>query len=135
MNEAVVCKLSPVKTLAVSAAPLRELLNFLIYGKHCELLTERARRQPALSLRKIPATAKELKEALNARRLDKNGKLIFDCSESNNQIAVLLDNHGAQFWVHYFRCGIGLVNLSFFSHPASDRRRINERDAQRHARL
>ncbi len=43
MNETATCKLSPVKTLAVSAAPLRELLNFLIYGEYAELLTERAR--------------------------------------------------------------------------------------------
>lgn len=119
MNEAVICKLSPVKTLAVSAAPLRELLNFLIYGRHSELLTERARRQPALSLPKIPATAKDLKEVLKARHLDKNGKLFFDCASSEHVVAVLLDNHGAQFWVHYFPCGIGLVNLSFFSHLAS----------------
>ncbi len=119
MNEAVVCKLSPVKTLSVSAAPLRELLNFLIYGKHGDLLTERTRRQPALSLKEIPTTSKELKDFLNAMRLDKNGKLFFDCSPSNNQIAVLLDNHGAQFWIHYFRWGIGLVSLSFFSHLAS----------------
>ena len=33
MNETVTCKLSPVKVLAVSAAPLRELLNFLIYAE------------------------------------------------------------------------------------------------------
>lgn len=119
MNEAVICKSSPIKTLAVSAAPLRELLNFLIYRRHSELLTERAWRQPSVSSRKIPTTAKELKDFFKAERLDKNGKLFFDCSESDNQIAVLLDNHGAQFWIHYFRCGIGLVNLSFFSHLAS----------------
>lgn len=119
MNEAIVCKSSPVKNLAVSAAPLRELSNFLTYGQHTELLTERARRQAVLSLIKIPSTARELKEVLGAERLDKNGKLFFDCETSENQIAVLLDNHGAQFWVHYFRCGIGLVNLSFFSHLAS----------------
>lgn len=120
MNYAVICKLSPVKTLAVSAAPLKELLNFLIYRQHGELLTELARRQPALSLPKIPSTAKDLKDALKARRLDKNGKLFFDCAAPNeHQVAVLLDNQGAQFWIHYFRCGIGLVNLSFFSHLAS----------------
>lgn len=120
MNEAVICKLSPVKTLAVSAAPLRELLNFLIYGRHAELLTERARQQPALRLRKIQTTARELKDVLKAGRLDKNGKMFFDCaSPDNHHVAVLLDNHGAQFWIHYFRCGIGLVNLSFFSHLAS----------------
>jgi len=119
MNEAIVCKLSPVKTLAISVAPLRELLDFLIYGRHAELLTERARRQPALSLAKIPSTAKELKEILKAERLDKNGKLFFDCAASEHQVAVLLDNQGSQFWIHYFRCGIGLVNLSFFNYLAS----------------
>ncbi len=118
MNETVTCKLSPVKTLAVSAAPLRELLNFLIYAEHAELSTERAQRQPALFLSNIP-TAKELKDVLKAERLDKNGKLFFDCTPGENQVAVLLDNHGAQFWIHYFRCGIGLVSLSFFSHLAS----------------
>jgi len=119
MNEAIVCKPSPVKTLSVSAAPLRELLNFFTYGRHAELLTERARRQPALALSKIPSTAKELKNLLKAEHLDKNGKLFFDCAASEHHVAVLLDNHGAQFWIHYFRCGIGLVNLSFFSHLAS----------------
>lgn len=119
MNENIICKPSSVKTLAVSAAPIRELLNFLIYNQRRELLTERARKQPELSLPKVPSDAKELKDVLKASRLDKNGKLFFDCETSENQIAVLLDNHGAQFWVHYFRCGIGLVNLSFFSHLAS----------------
>jgi hypothetical protein len=119
MNEAFVCKLSPVKTLAVSAAPLRELLNFLIYGRHAELLTERARRQPVPALEKIPVTVKELKNTLKAEKCDKNGKLFFDCAASRDQVAVLLDNHGAQFWIHYFLCGIGLVNLSFFSRLAS----------------
>lgn len=120
MNETVFCKLSPVKTLAVSAAPLKELLNFLIYRQHGELLTERARRQPVLSLPKIPSAAKDLKDVLKARRLDKNGKMFFDCAAPNeHHVGILLDNHGAQFWVHYFRCGIGLVNLSFFSHLAS----------------
>ncbi|HLM60050.1 MAG TPA: hypothetical protein VK308_04550, partial [Pyrinomonadaceae bacterium] len=38
---------------------------------------------------------------------------------SEHQVAVLLDNQGAQFWIHYFRNGIGLVSLSFFSHLAS----------------
>ena len=116
MNGSIVCKLSPLKNLAVSAAPLRELLNFLIYGRHAELLTERMRRQPALSPAKVPSTIKDLKDILKARHLDKNGKLYFDCAADENHIAVLLDNHGAQFWIHYFRCGIGLVNLSFFSH-------------------
>jgi hypothetical protein len=119
MKEAVVCKLSPVKILAVSAAPLRELLNFLIYSHHAELLTEQARGQPPLSLEKRPLTIKELGIALNAESRDKNGKLFFNCERAENHVAVLLDNHGAQFWVHYFRNGIGLVSLSFFSHLAS----------------
>ena len=119
MNDSIVCKLSPLKTLAVSAAPLRELLNFLIYGRYVELLTERMRRQPASSPAKIPSTVKDLKDILKAQNLDKNGKLYFDCVAGENHVNILLDNHGAQFWVHYFRCGIGLVNLSFFSHLAS----------------
>ena len=119
MNEAVICKSSPLKTLAVSAAPLRELLNFLIYRQHNELLTERARRQPSLSWQKHPLTIKELGIILRAESLDKNGKLFFNCEKTEKHVAVLLDNHGAQFWIHYFRCGIGLVSLSFFSHLAS----------------
>lgn len=119
MNEAVVCKSSPVKTLAVSAAPLRELLNFLIYLRHAELLTERARRQPALSWEEIPSTVRELGIVLGAESRDKNGKLFFNCERTDKHVAVLLGNHGAQFWIHYFRCGIGLVNLTFFSHLAS----------------
>ena len=119
MNENIVCKPSPAKILAVSAAPLRELLNFLIYGQHAELLTERARCQPLLSWEKYPLTVKELGIALRAESLDKNGKLFFNCEKTEKHVAVLLDNHGAQFWIHYFRCGIGLVSLSFFSHLAS----------------
>ena len=60
-----------------------------------------------------------LKDTLKARHLDKNGKLYFDCAAGENHVNILLDNHGAQFWIHYFRCGIGLVNLSFFSHLTS----------------
>lgn len=119
MNEAIVCQPSPVKTLTVTAAPLRELLNFLIYGRQPELLTERARKQPSLSLETIPATLKELKDVLKAEKCDKNGKLFFDCVMSKHHNAVLLHNHGARFWIHYFHCGIGLVSLSFFSQIAS----------------
>ncbi len=60
MNENLTCKPSPAKTLAVSAAPLRELLNFLIYNQSRELLTERARKQPLLSVRNLPSNTKEL---------------------------------------------------------------------------
>lgn len=103
MNEAIVCKPSPIKTLAVSAVPLRELLNFLIYGRNSELLTERARRQPVPPLEKIPATVRELKDVLKAEKCDKNGKLFFECAENEHHLAVLLHNQGAQFWIHYFR--------------------------------
>ncbi len=119
MNDSIVCKLSPVKILTVSAAPLRELLNFFIYGQHPELLNERARRQSIPALEKIPATVRELKDVLKAEKCDKNGKLIFDCADNENHVAVLLHNHGAQFWIHYFACGVGLVNLSFFSQLVS----------------
>lgn len=119
MNEAIVCGLSPVKILAISAAPLRELSNFLIYSRHSELLNERAWRQPTLFWEKIPQTAKELGIVLKAESRDKNGKLFFNCERTEKHIAILLDNHGVQFWVHYFRCDVGLVNLSFFSHLAS----------------
>jgi hypothetical protein len=75
MNENIICKPSPAKTLAISAAPVRELLNFLIYNRRRELLSERARKQPELFLPKIPSDARELKDVLKASRLDKNGKL------------------------------------------------------------
>jgi hypothetical protein len=135
MNDSIVCKLSPLKTLAVSAAPLRELLNFFIYGRHSELLTERTRKQPVLSHDKIPRAVKDLKDFLGATRLDKNGKLYFDCAADGNHVAVLLDNHGAQFWIHYFRCGIGLVNLSFFSHLASAEGALTNHTRNARARL
>ena len=118
MNEVIVCKPNPVKTLSITRAPLRELLNFLIYQKYPELLTERARRQPVPVLEEIPTTVKELKYVLGAEKCDKNEKLFINCEKSENHAAVLLHNEGAQFWVHYFKCGIGLVNLSFFNHLA-----------------
>lgn len=119
MNENIIFKPNPAQTLAVSAAPLRELLNFLIYNQRRELLTERARKQPVLTLPNVPSNVRELKQFLNASRLDKNGKLYFDCWESNQHIAILLHNNGAQFWIYYFRCGVGLISLSFFSQLAS----------------
>lgn len=119
MNENIICKPNPAATLTVSAAPLRELLNFLIYNQRSELLTERARKQPILDVPNIPANVKELKKFLNAARLDKNGKLYFNCWEMNRHIGILLHNNGAQFWIHYFAGGIGLVSLSFFNQLAS----------------
>lgn len=119
MNEAIICQPSPVKILSISRAPVRELLNFLVYGSHPELLNESARRQPFIFLEKIPRGVNDLKDFLGAEKCDKNKKLFFDCEKGENQVAVLLDNQGAQFWIHYFRCAAGLVNLSFFSHLAS----------------
>ena len=119
MNGAIVCEPSPVKTLTITHSPLRELLNFLAYRQHPELLNERARRQPVPALEKIPATIRELKDVLKAERCDKNEKLFINCEKSENHVAVLIHNEGVQFWIHYFSCGIGLVNLSFFSHLAN----------------
>ncbi|MGI8543050.1 MAG: hypothetical protein ACR2MD_06165, partial [Aridibacter sp.] len=119
MNEVIVYKPSPVKTLSVSRAPLRELLNFLTYGQHPELLNERGRKQPFPALDKIPKSVKDLQNVLKAEECDKNEKLFFDCQNREHHIAVLLHNEDAQFWIHYFSCGIGLVNLSFFSHFTS----------------
>lgn len=118
MSKTIICKPSPVKTLAVTQFPLRELLNFLTCQQNPELLNERVRRQPVPAFERIPTKIKELKEVLKAERCDKNKKLFINCERSENHIAVLLHNEGAQFWIHYFRCGIGLVNLSFFSHLA-----------------
>ena len=119
MNEAIVCKPSPAKTLAVSRAPIRELLNFLIYIQTSELLCERARKQSFPIFNKFPIIVRDLKDVLKAEKCNKNEKFFFDCEKSQHHIAVLLDNQGVQFWIHYFKCGIGFVNLSFFNHLAS----------------
>ena len=119
MNEAIVCHPSPVKTLAVSAAPLRELLNFLLYGQNPALLHERARRQPRLDLEKLPTTIQELGVLLGAAKCEKGRKLFFDDAKTASQRGVLIHNFNAQFWVHYFRCGIGLVSVSCFAELAA----------------
>lgn len=118
MNDAIITKPNPIKILSISRAPLSELLNFLIYSAHPELLSESARRQPPVRFVKMPSTVGELKDILRAEKCDKNKKLYFDCEKGENTVAVLLHNQGTQFWIHYFRCGIGLVNLSFFGHLA-----------------
>lgn len=118
MNNAIVCKPSPVKILSISRAPLCELLNFLVYTWHPELLSERARQQPSVSSEKIPLTIDDLKNFLGAEKCDKNKKLFFDCEKGENHVA-LLHNQGAQFWIHYFASGVGLVSLSFFSQISS----------------
>lgn len=91
MSESIVCKPSPVKTLSVSRAPLRELLNFLVYASRPGLLNERARRQPSLSLEKVPSNVRELKDFLGAKRCDKNEKFFFDCVKPENHILIRLN--------------------------------------------
>lgn len=119
MNDAILCRPSPIKILSITSAPLRELVNFLTYRRHSELLPERSRRQPVPALERLPSNISELKEILRPESVLKNRKLFFDCSKREKQRAILIHNRDAQFWIHYFRCGIGLVNLSFFRHLAS----------------
>lgn len=115
MNEAIICRPNPAKTLALTEAVCRELRNFLIYRQHPEILNERARHQPkSLSLEKIPADVREIGELLGAERCERNRKLFFDLAHRENLRSVLIHNVNAQFWVYYFSSGIGLVNLSFF---------------------
>ena len=119
MNEAIVSLPTPLKTLSVTEAPCRELCNFLIYLNNPEILNERARRQPTLSFDNLPRTVRETGEILGAEKCEKNRKLYFDCTKAENHRSVLIHNFNAQFWVHYFRCGIGLVSVSYFSELAS----------------
>lgn len=119
MSENIICKPSPAKTLAVTAAPLRELLNFLIYRQIPELLNERARRQPALNLSNYPKNILELGQLLRAKRCESGRKLYFNCTDTKNHRSILIHNINAQFWVHYFRCGIGIVNITCFSNLSS----------------
>jgi hypothetical protein len=44
-----------------------------------------------LTLTKIPATARELKEILKAEKLGKNGKMFFDCGKPENHILIRLN--------------------------------------------
>lgn len=73
----------------------------------------------ALALPKIPTTIKEIGEILCAEKCEKGRKLYFDCTKTDIHRAILIHNIDAQFWVHYFRSGIGLVNISCFSNLAS----------------
>lgn len=111
MNEAIVCKPNPVKILSVSTAPLRKLLTFLIYGQHTELLTERARRQPALSLAKISLLMKELGNFLKVESRDRNSELFFNCEMTGKpsrrfarqpRSAVLDPLFPSRYWFAYF---------------------------------
>jgi hypothetical protein len=120
MNEAIICRPNPAKTLALTEALCRELRNFLIYRQNPEILNERARHQPkSLNLERIPDGVREIGELLESDRCERNRKLFFDCARRENIRAVLIHNVNAQFWVYYFRCGIGLVNLSFFGYAES----------------
>lgn len=120
MNEAIVCRPNPAKTLTLTEAVCRELRNFLIYRQHPEILNERARHQPkTMTVEKIPSDVREIGELLGAAKCERNRKLFFDVQHRENLRSVLVHNVNAQFWIHYFRCGIGLVNLSFFGYVQS----------------
>lgn len=119
MNEVIIGLPMPLKTLSVTEAPCRELCNFLIYLDNPEMLSEGARRQPALSFGEFPQSVREVGEILGVERCERNRKLYFDCANTQNHRGVLIHNFNAQFWVHYFRCGIGLVSLSYFGVIAS----------------
>ena len=56
---------------------------------------------------------------MGAEKCEKGRKLYFDCSDTINHRGILIHNFNAQFWVHYFRCGIGLVSVSCFSQLVS----------------
>lgn len=103
----------------VTEVPCRELCSFLIYQNNPELLNERARRQPTTDFENLPTSVKQVGELLGAEKCEKNRKLYFDCTETENHRGILIHNFNAQFWVHFFRCGIGLVNISCFSQLAS----------------
>ena len=119
MNDALISLPTPVETLMVTESPCRELCNFLIYQNNPELLNERARRQPVKVFENLPTSVKQVGELLGAEKSEKNRKLYFNCTETENHRGILIHNFNAQFWVHYFRCGIGLVNISCFSQLAS----------------
>lgn len=120
MNEAIICRPNPAKTLALTEAVCRELRNFLIYRQHPEILNERARHQPTNSvIEKIPADVREIGELLGADKCERSRKLFFEVARRENLRSILVHNVNAQFWVYYFRCGIGLVNLSFFGYVQS----------------
>lgn len=118
MKEALVCLPTLAKKLSISKAPCRELCNFLIYRNNPQILNERARRQPLIFLPELPTTVREVGIILGAEKCEKARKLYFDCTDFENQRAILIHNFNTQFWVHYFRSGIGLVSISCFSQLA-----------------
>ena len=119
MNEAIICRPIPAKTLAITEAVYRELSNFLIYKNNSEILNERARKQPSIFLPKLPTNVREIGIVLGAKKCEKGRKLYFDYADSERHRGILIHNFNAQFWVHYFRSGIGLVSVTCFSQLAS----------------
>lgn len=119
MSESIICRPTPAKILAVTKAPCGELCNFLIYQQNGEILNERARQQPKVFLPRLPKDVQEVGKFLGALKCEKARKLYFDCTDTANNRSILIHNFNAQFWVHYFRNGIGLVSVTCFSHLAS----------------
>lgn len=119
MNNAIISLPTPVQTLSLTKVPCRELCNFLIYHNNPELLNERARRQPVKDFKNLPTSVAQVGELLGAEKCEKHRKLYFDCTDKENHCGILIHNFNAQFWVHFFRVGIGLVSISCFSQLAS----------------
>lgn len=119
MNDSIISLPTPAKKLVITETPCREFCNFLIYRHNPEILNERARRQPSISFPKLSANVRDVGEILGAERCEKERKLYFNCADTENHRGILIHNFNAQFWVHYFRSGIGLVNVSCFSQLAS----------------
>lgn len=119
MKDAIVSPPTPAKKLIITEAPCRELCHFLIYRQNPEILNEWARRQPTLQLAKLSANVQDVGRILGAEKCEKGRKLYLDCTDSENQRSILIHNFNAQFWVHYFRYGIGLVSVSCFNQLAS----------------
>ena len=114
MNKAIISRPTPAKTLAITEAVCREFSNFLIYQNNSEILNERARKQPSIFLPKLPTNVREIGIVLRAKKCEKGRKLYFDYADTANHRGILIHNFNAQFWVHYFRSGIGLVSVTYF---------------------
>lgn len=119
MIEKIVVRVNPANTLAITESPLKELCNFLIYQNNPEILNERARHQPKNKLRNTPTTVRDVGKFLGAAKFEKARKLYFDCTDTISNRSILIHNFNAQFWVNYFRNGIGLVSVTCFSHLSS----------------
>ncbi|HRH45437.1 MAG TPA: hypothetical protein PKY82_27615 [Pyrinomonadaceae bacterium] len=121
--------LSDERSISLSADTCEKVINkqssvprivhLLIYRSNPQILNERARRQPLIFLLELPTTVREIGIILGAEKCEKARKLHFDCPDSENHRGILIHNFNAQFWVHYFCCGIGLVNVSCFTRLAA----------------